>query len=1139
SPNPNAKKVKGHERSQSDYKTDVEELESELRASERKKDEYEEIMRAESQNQGRNLKLEGSQIKEYHKLKEKSGKDAARYMSELDSSNREHESVQDRLDTEMRKKHEIESKLKTKGNELEESQKRLDKLTEHIRGSENQLEEQQKVFDDLNGDVGCSKDTIAKLQEELDRVTSELGDARVDKHEENRRKKKQEIVENFKRLYPGVFDRLINMSQPIHKKYNVAITKQLGRYVEAIVVDTESTARQCIQYLKDQMLEPETFLPLDYIQAKPLKDRLRNITNPRGVKLLYDVLRFDPPDIKRAVLFVTNNALVCESPDDAMKVAYELEDGQRYDAVALDGTFYQKSGIISGGSVDLAQKAKRWDDKQVSTLKFEKVDGGLLNRRATVKEYSRSSADQDIPLLHELRPSNVLRVAMDHLLCNVIDRIDSVADHGKHSGTMREWYEFVMQGSPNFPSGFNPWRGDPSDVAANAAAENVGDWFEYMWSTTRAVRKDITQQDLTKDPVAVDLIEKCARFHIMCAERLIEEESHNFEPKLNNENLTKCIQTLKHMYYDLSLEAERCHNEAEFRAYDVLLNLNDGDTLRKVQTLEPHILFGDEIRFVVMILAALVDNNYVKFFKLTRQATLLQGCILLRYFDQVRQKALKTLEKAYCPIKNQKVHFSLAKLTGILAFEDVQACARFCRAHGIESEIEDDTVYMEKASFFYPESIEASRARNLIESKRRVSWSVVINGGLDLPPNPYLTYVPHDSFDRNGCLKREAYEAADQATNKMSPKDKANLRAKHMLEATLSQIADDLIVEVVQREAIQVGQGVMRNAVATEVMRNFADEVEASVVRDLSSKLAADVIREARNEELARRLQSEAKLAEQAEVPNRLTDDLLAEIVLDMAKDVATQEMFVVERSEKLLKYFALIPAVVDELAREVIDNELIVPIARKTLADALNERDLKVELLRQRISLKLARRKFNAWRRYVQKRKSQRQIMGNFPSMPSTKSLCQQFKSILPKKNNLAGTERVRNDVDRLHEAIELEDKALEMAILKPLDLDGAVLEPLAKRKISHWKLIISAPLHDQDQEQQRGQGLCDLIKRKVSWSPPSEDDRNVLACLTKASVSICVRFVDKPILMEEIAFMNAVLSIVYDTRSFFRGEM
>ena len=312
------------------HKSDVEELETELRAAERRKEEYDAITATESESQGRDLKLEGSQIKEYQKLKEKAAKESARYMAELDSKNREHKSVQDRLDTEVRKKSEIDSKQKTKGHELEEAQKRLEKLTEHISMSESQLEEQQRVFNDLQGNVGCSKDRIKELENDLEAVASELGDARVDKHEETRRKKKAEIVQNFKRVFPGVYDRLINLSQPIHKKYNVAITKQLGRYMEAIVVDTEVTARECIRYLKDQMLEPETFLPLDYIQAKPLKERLRNITNPKGVKLLYDVLRYDPPDIKKAVLFVTNNALVCESPDDAMKVAYELEDGQRY-----------------------------------------------------------------------------------------------------------------------------------------------------------------------------------------------------------------------------------------------------------------------------------------------------------------------------------------------------------------------------------------------------------------------------------------------------------------------------------------------------------------------------------------------------------------------------------------------------------------------------------------------------------------------------------------------------------------------------------------------------------------------------------------------------------------------------------------
>ena len=50
----------------------------------------------------------------------------------------------------------------------------------------------------------------------------------------------------------------------------------------------------------------------------------------------------------------------------------------RYDAVALDGTFYQKSGIISGGSMDLARKAKRWDDKQVTFSMFYPIWSMLL-----------------------------------------------------------------------------------------------------------------------------------------------------------------------------------------------------------------------------------------------------------------------------------------------------------------------------------------------------------------------------------------------------------------------------------------------------------------------------------------------------------------------------------------------------------------------------------------------------------------------------------------------------------------------------------------------------------------------------------------------------------------------------------------
>ena len=48
-----------------------------------------------------------------------------------------------------------------------------------------------------------------------------------------------------------------------------------------------------------------------------------------------------------------------------------------------------------------------------------------------------------------------------------------------------------------------------------------------------------------------------------------------------------------------------------------------------------------------------------------------------------------------------------------------------------------------------------------MESKRTSAWSEVINGG-PMGVNPYLTYLPHDSFDENGYLRQEAFEATDQ-----------------------------------------------------------------------------------------------------------------------------------------------------------------------------------------------------------------------------------------------------------------------------------------------------------------------------------------------------------------------------------------
>jgi hypothetical protein len=64
---------------------------------------------------------------------------------------------------------------------------------------------------------------------------------------------------------------------------------------------------------------------------------------------------------------------------------------------------------------------------------------------------------------------------------------------------------------------------------------------------------------------------------------LCEEEMGVFDQKINTENLTKCLQTLKEFYEDIAnQDLAPVEEEAEFRAYVVLMNLNQGDVLRFV-----------------------------------------------------------------------------------------------------------------------------------------------------------------------------------------------------------------------------------------------------------------------------------------------------------------------------------------------------------------------------------------------------------------------------------------------------------------------------------------------------------------------------------------------------------------------------
>lgn len=288
---------------------------------------------------------------------------------------------------------------------------------------------------------------------------------------------------------------------------------------------------------------------------------------------------------------------------------------------------------------------------------------------------------------------------------------------------------------------------------------NLNDWYHFFWDRTRSIRKDLTQQGLCCTG-SVKLVEQCARFHIHCAARLASEDVSVFDQRINTENLTKCLQSLKYMYHDLGKRGEICENEAEFRAYIILLNLNNCNFMWEVQRWSPAIQQSPQVQFAIKVFLAVDSNNYVKFFKLVRETTYLNACVLLRYFNQVRAKAITTIVKSF--VARIPTTFSLTDMTNILAFEDIEQCIHFVENYGLSCNITEDIIYLDKQMFAEPEfSLQSNRCLNIIESKRSCTVGEAIYGG-PLPEMDFSRYVPHNSFDEEGYLTSEALSASDQ-----------------------------------------------------------------------------------------------------------------------------------------------------------------------------------------------------------------------------------------------------------------------------------------------------------------------------------------------------------------------------------------
>ncbi|XP_011645211.2 structural maintenance of chromosomes protein 1A-like [Pogonomyrmex barbatus] len=319
------------------------------------------------------IELSNFQVKRYMELMIETECRAKDSIKEINNLMRDKQADHDKLDNKNRCKHELEDKVKRIKLSKEDLETRLKKLQNLDAEFKATLMDKKARIQELGQKIIETENKLLNLENDIAKISEELSEAAIDHDTVSQEVKKNNIIKMLKQFHSGIYGRISDLCKPIHPRYNVAITKVFGKNMDAIIVDMQQTAIQCIQFLKEQKIGVERFLPLDSIKTVYLNESLRAIKDPIHVKLLYDVLEISSVFIKKAVLFITQNILVCETAEDAETMAYKTDENKTYSCVSLDGCFYHKDGTISGGQTDLIVKAKQWEKQQIFALKERKA----------------------------------------------------------------------------------------------------------------------------------------------------------------------------------------------------------------------------------------------------------------------------------------------------------------------------------------------------------------------------------------------------------------------------------------------------------------------------------------------------------------------------------------------------------------------------------------------------------------------------------------------------------------------------------------------------------------------------------------------------------------------------------------------
>jgi len=133
----------------------------------------------------------------------------------------------------------------------------------------------------------------------------------------------------------------------VDKTYEKAIDISLGSSVQNIIMESEASAKNLVEYLRNHNLGRATFLPLNTIRGNVLNINIEQLKKYGVLGLGHNVIQYKE-EYNNIFKYLLGRIIIIDNLNNGLRLANRF--GHRYKIVTLDGDLLNPGGSLTGGS---------------------------------------------------------------------------------------------------------------------------------------------------------------------------------------------------------------------------------------------------------------------------------------------------------------------------------------------------------------------------------------------------------------------------------------------------------------------------------------------------------------------------------------------------------------------------------------------------------------------------------------------------------------------------------------------------------------------------------------------------------------------------------------------------------------------